>query len=295
MKMVLAAPVVDGHLLTFNLMRSLDQTVADKTNFEFVIVDNASERPYKDAIVSKTPKIATQVVEYEKNTGYYYPLIDLYERYPDADLIGLIHNDMVIYEPGFDERMKKAFADDPQLGLVGLCGSNEIDQNGGRGAGTMLWFRGGEVKIGDRVIKGQDQSAGRRIFDLEPAVCLDSLFMMFRRDAIPALMNQRDPWQDITLAHFYDRIWPIRTIEAGYRVGVLGVDCDHLGGMTTTANERYRDDCIKWLEDRNIPYDNPETEMYLVAERRFLSEYREEKRFLPCIIGGDYAINHLAR
>lgn len=295
MKMVLAAPVVDGHLLTFNLMRSLDQTVADKINFEFVIVDNASERPYKDAIVSKTPKIATQVVEYEQNTGYYYPLIDLYERYPDADLIGLIHNDMVIYEPGFDERMKKAFADDPQLGLVGLCGSNEIDYNGGRGAGTMLWFRGGEVKIGDRVIKGQDQSAGRRIYDLEPAVCLDSLFMMFRREAIPELMNGRDPWQDVTLAHFYDRIWPIRTIEAGYRVGVMGVDCDHLGGMTTTANERYRNDCINWLDERNIPYENPETEMYLVAERRYLSEYREEKKFLPCIIGGDYAINYLAR
>lgn len=105
-----------------------------------------------------------------------------------------------------------------------------------------------------------------------------------------------EDWKDITLAHFYDRIWPIRTIEAGYHVVTMGLEIDHIGGLTTTGNERYRNDCIKWLEDRNIPYDNPETEMYLVAERRYLQEYRDEKRFLPAIIlEGGYDVRHTAR
>jgi hypothetical protein len=74
----------------------------------------------------------------------------------------------------------------------------------------------------------------------------------------------------------------------------MGSDNDHIGGLTTTGNERYRNDCIKWLEDRGIPYDNPETEMYLVAERKYLSEYRDQKRWLPAIIREGYNVTHLA-
>lgn len=286
-RMILAAPVVDGHELTENLIKNINETKNGPTRF--VVVDNSSDQPYK------VDKQRYELLTYKENKGYYYPLIDLYNEYPDAEFIGLIHNDMVLYEHGWDVRMQAAFDADPQLGLIGLCGSSEIDQNGGRGGGTMVFFRGGAIDVAGTIINGQDQAAGARIHGLEPSVCLDSLFMMFRRDVIPHLMNDRDPWADVTLAHFYDRIWPIRTIEAGYRVATMGIECDHLGGMTTTGNIRYRDDCIKWLEDRNIPYDNPETEMYLVAERRYLGEYREEKRFLPCIIGKDYGINYLAR
>lgn len=286
-KMIIAAPVVDGHDLTNNLVKNMAETIQGDT--KVVVVDNFSSEPYDHK--SKL----FDVLRYDENKGYYYPLIDLYNEYPDAKYIGLIHNDMVIYEQGWDVRMQQAFADDPQLGLIGLCGSNEIDQNGGRGAGTMVFFRGGAVQVGNQTINGQDQAAGARIHGVEPSVCLDSLFMMFRRDVIPHLMNDRDPWADVTLAHFYDRIWPIRTIEAGYRVATMGVECDHLGGMTTVANQRYWDDCIKWLNDRNIPFENPETEMYLVAERRYLGEYREEKRFLPCIVDKSYGIRYLAR
>lgn len=286
-KMILAAPVVDGHALTENLINNFHKTTSGDT--KLVVVDNSSETPYK------RNEPLYDLLTYDENKGYYYPLIDLYNEYPDAEYIGLIHNDMVLYEQGWDIRMQQAFADDPQLGLIGLCGSSEIDQNGGRGGGTMVFFRGGAIDVAGTIINGQDQAAGARIHGVEPSVCLDSLFMMFRRDVIPHLMNARDPWADVTLAHFYDRIWPIRTIEAGYRVATMGIECDHLGGMTTTGNIRYRDDCIKWLEDRNIPYDNPETEMYLVAERRYLGEYREEKRFLPCIVDKSYGIRYLAR
>lgn len=308
-KMILAAPVVNGHELTTNLINNFHKTTSGDT--KFVVVDNSSDTPYK------RNEPLYDLLSYDENKGYYYPLIDLYNEYPDAEYIGLIHNDMVLYEQGWDIRMQQAFADDPQLGLIGLCGSNEIDQLGGRGGGTMVFFRGGAVQVGNITINGQSQDAGARIHGVEPSLCLDSLFMMFRREVIPHLHNERDPWENVTLAHFYDRIWPIRTIEAGYRVATMGVECDHLGGMTTTGNERYRDDCIKWLDERGYewrlpeglepphpnndpeyrrkPSGNPETQMYLVAEDRYLTEYREEKRFLPAIVDKSYGIRYLAR
>lgn len=293
--MILGVPVIDGHGLTAKLLESLAETVTGD-NFQVVLIDNNSEHRYQsERIAQKKYPFPVRLIHNRKNEGYYTPLLKLYNKNPREELIGLIHNDMVLYEKGWNERMEAAFAADPLLGLVGLCGSSELDHLGGRGGGTMCYFSGRSVMVHGQQIPAQSQDAGLRITGLHPAVVLDSLFMMFRRSVIPQLVAEGEDWKDITLAHFYDRIWPCRTIEAGYGVAVMGVECDHLGGMTTTANERYRNDCIRWLEQRGIPYDNPETEMYLVAERRFLGEYRDQKKFLPCTVGSDYEVHHHAR
>jgi len=291
--MILGLPVVEGHELTaVAIQHIMDNRVFDST--KPVIIDNGSDLPY--AKNSHYRGVGIDIIGNKENIGFYQPLKQLYDAYPDEEYIGIMHNDLMLYEKGFDKRMQDAFVQDPQLGLIGLCGSKEVDAMGGRGSYTVCNFMGRDVQVGEQIWKGQDPSAGRRIDGIEPAIVLDSLFMLFRRDVIPSLVREHEKWSDITLAHFYDRIMPIRTIEAGWHVVTMGSDNDHIGGMTTTGNERYRNDCIKWLEDRNIPYDNPETEMYLVAERRYLSEYRDEKKFLPAIIlEGGYEIRHMAR
>lgn len=289
--MIIALPVVEGHELTKVAVDHLTKN-AVLASTRIVIIDNGSEKPYTCCKTMNGKKI--EVIRNANNIGFYRPLLQLYEEFED-EYIGIMHNDLMLYEPGWDRRMELAFKEDEKLGLIGLCGSKEVDERGGRGAYTVCNFMGREVQVGDQIWKGQDPSAGRRIEGIEPAIVLDSLFMLFRRDVIPHLEHSIDDWNDITLAHFYDRIWPIRTIEAGFHVITMGSDNDHIGGLTTTGSERYRNDCIKWLEDRNIPYDNPETEMYLVAERRYLSEYRDEKRWLPAIIREGYDVTHLAR
>lgn len=293
--MIIGLPVIEGHELTRVAVDHLTKNAVFGSTRP-VIIDNASVQPYDCCKEMNGKKI--DVIRNEKNLGFYVPLKQLFEKYPDEEYIGIMHNDLMLYEKGWDRRMMEAFAEDPKLGLIGLCGSREVDERGGRGGYTVCNFMGLEVPVKDQIWKGQDSSAGRRIEGLEPAMVLDSLFMLFRRDVIPHLEKTWEDWDQITLAHFYDRIMPLRTIEAGYRVAVIGSDCDHIGGLTTTGNERYRDDCIQWLQERGIPYDNPETEMYLVAERRYLSEYRDEKKFLPAIIlheGSGYDIRHLAR
>lgn len=295
--MIIGLPVVEGHELSRVALDHLTKN-AVMASTKPVIIDNGSETPYN---CDKPFEICKEVNGYKvglisnkENIGFYQPLKQLFDQYPDEEFIGLMHNDLMLYEPGWDRRMLQAFEDDPQLGLIGLCGSREVDERGGRGAYTVCNFMGREVPVGDQIWRGQDPSAGRRIEGIEPAIVLDSLFMLFRRDVIPHLVRDDEKWEDITLAHFYDRIWPIRTIEAGYHVVIMGSDNDHIGGLTTTGNERYRNDCIKWLDERGIPYENPETEMYLVAERRYLDEYRDQKRWLPAIIREGYDVTHLA-
>lgn len=318
--MIIGLPVVEGHKLTEVALEHLTKN-AVMASTKAVVIDNGSDQSYEkwlgpDAECNCKDKNGQVIdlIRNEENIGYYQPLKQLYDAYPDEEYIGLMHNDLMLYEKGWDRRMAMAFHEDPQLGLIGLCGSREVDERGGRGGHTVCNFMGREVPVGDQIWKGQDPSAGRRIEGIEPAIVLDSLFMLFRRDVIPHLVREDEKWEDITLAHFYDRIWPIRTIEAGYHVITMGSDNDHIGGMTTTGNERYRNDCIKFLDDRgiawreddsgiiaaersdprNVPCGNPETQMYLVAEDRYLHEYRDQKRWLPAIIREGYNVTHLA-
>jgi len=315
--MIIGLPVVEGHELSKVALDHLTKN-AVMASTKPVIIDNASETPYN---CDKPFEICKEINGYKvglisnkENIGYYQPLKQLFDQYPDEEFIGLMHNDLMLYEQGWDRRMLQAFEQDPQLGLIGLCGSREVDERGGRGGHTVCNFMGREVQVGAQTWKGQDPSAGKRIEGIEPAIVLDSLFMLFRRNVIPHLVREDEKWEDITLAHFYDRIWPIRTIEAGYHVITMGSDNDHIGGMTTTGNERYRNDCIKFLDDRgiawrdngstdiaaealderNIPCGNPETQMYLIAEHRYLKEYRDQKHWLPAIIREGYNVTHLA-
>jgi len=234
-----------------------------------------------EGVLSNYPEV--HVVRNAKNIGYYAPLKQIADMFPDEELIGLIHNDMLIYEENWNQRLRDCFEADPQLMLVGFCGSNEVDERGGRGGGTLVNFRGAQGY--------QSPAAGGKNPGLVPAACLDSLFMMFRREAIDLLSED---WENLPLAHFYDRIWPLKLVEQGYHVATIGVECDHMGGQTTVANIRYREDCIRWLDERGLPYEDPETEMYLVAERRYLGEYRDQKHFIPCRINGDYGYERTA-
>lgn len=313
--MIIGLPVVGRPELT-NV--ALDNLTRHATNSKTraVVIDNASNQEYfKNDFTDGFNGRTVDLIGNTENLGFYQPLKQLYDLYKNEQYIGIMHNDLILHTSGWDDILLKKFEEDPELGLIGLCGSREVDERGGRGGQTVCNFLGLDVQVGDNVWKGQAPGAGRRlpVGGHEPAIVLDSLFMLFRRDVIPHLVAAAEKWEDITLAHFYDRIWPIRTIEAGYHVITAGIDCDHIGGMTTTANERYRDDCIKFLDDRDIkwrveegdavpqPFDakntasgNPETQMYLTAESRFLKEYRDEKHWLPAMIREGYHVTHLA-
>ncbi len=278
--MLLGIPVIDNHALTAACLESLDNTIEAADDFAAVIVDNNSEVPYS---LQSLPKVSFEVtvIRNGENEGYYWPLTQLYELY-DSGVIGLCHNDVFFYENGWDRRMNAAFATDPLLMLIGLCGSSEVDECGGRGAGTMCNFRGE---------KGQKQeNTGKRVQSLQPALVLDSLFMMFRRSVIPTLKINAD----IAPCHFYDKIWPMRVIEAGFHVGVLGVEIDHIGGRTANGLQRVDADYGRWCDAKGLPkHGNAGLAVYKEAERRWLTEYRDQKGMFPARIDELYKIKRL--
>lgn len=271
---ILGIPVIDQHDSTYQAIEYLAATASKPDVISVILIDNGSDEPYDENHLPASLPFNVYMLRSNDNLGYYFPAKILYRMTATADdLVVLMHNDLFIYEKGWDVRLRQAFIDDPKLGMVGFCGSNQVDEKGGRGGGTMMNFRGE---------KGQKQ-AGTLLSDLAPSCVLDSLFMAMR----PAVVDSLRITNDIPICHFYDKIWPMRAIEEGWRVGTMGVEVDHLGGTTSVGNAHFREDCRKWLTENGIKaVPDPETALYLEAERQWLSEFRDEKHLIPCVMDG---------
>lgn len=282
----LGIPVVDQHHLTRELLRSIRDTVEAPDQLHVVIFDNNSDLPYAHKDWTEDFLFPVQVARSNVNRGYYRPILDLALSATPADLVGLAHNDLRCYEKGWDRRLRECFVRDGRLGMVGFCGSNQVDERGGRGGGTMVNFRG------ERGARTED--TGTRLTDLAPALIFDSMFMCMRQPVVSCLGVD----DNIQLNHFGDRIWPMRAIEREWRVGVLGIEIDHMGGQTLVGTAaKIEEDSRLWCQTHNVPI--PEgmqagTAVYLYAEKLWLDEFRDRKHLIPAAMNG-WRIRPLAR
>src|SRR5690554_4962496 len=128
MKLSVVIPVHNVHNVTFGCLENLN--AVSKTKPEVIVIDNGSEEPF--VAPDLYPSIRVRVVRNPNNTGV-WPTFRQGLESTDAEIIAFIHNDLYIYEEGWDKRLIDAFKQDAQLALVGFIGSNEQDRDGGRG------------------------------------------------------------------------------------------------------------------------------------------------------------------
>lgn len=263
--------------LAADVMRQLRQVTDEAT---IVIVDNGSAHSIADEPWAE----GFGVLRVAENFGN-YPVFSLGKSLAGplkADVLAFLHSDLFVWEQGWDRRVREAFERDPKLGLIGVVGSSEIDENGGRGSGTVLNFQG-------RRGGGRAEDHGRRETGLVPAAVVDGCAMIFRRECLDALEDR----ETFPPHHFYDRLLSCQALEAGWRVGVLGVAVDHLGGQTAVLEPGWHALCEQWCRQRGAA---PPTEggwelmLYREAEKTFLQEYRYTKGFIPLRVRADWSI-----
>lgn len=223
------------------LMSTIDLLIDGRSDMSTAIkvIDNGSETP-----LNLNSSLADDLIRNESNVG----MIESLQQAKDnctADILAFFHSDLLIHEGGWDAKIIQAFESDPRLGLLGVVGGSVAASNGGR-ANVLCSFRNGHAH-------GQQTPPG-----VHPAVLLDGCCMIFRREAMNAIPDDGFPAH-----HFHDKDWSVQMIMNGYRVGVIQLDCEHLGGRTSCQPE-CQESFKKWGGEQAI---------YEASERRYLQKW----------------------
>lgn len=269
-------------------LKHLKETI-DPELTDIMVVDNGSTEEY---IHSLDLDGISRVIRYPINIGgnavFHRWMIDGWFVGMDMpEFMAFFHCDLMVHAPGWDKRVIEAFIADPKLNLIGFAGSNEIDELGGRGGGTMLNYRGA-------FYEGYGQASpaeahGRRMTELEPAAVLDHMSMIFRRTELEQLTPQEGNFAPF---HFYDRILSCEVLQRRGHIAVMGVDCDHFSGGTAGGAKQADALMRKWLDEGSYAYDKnrPDIAMYQVSENLFKQKYIRNA-FAPLRVEKDYSIS----
>jgi len=259
---------------------------SDSETTTLILIDNGSYTPL--------PRYDADIlIRYPENIGgnaVFHELLPELELLR-IDVVAYLDCDLMVRDPNWSKKILDCFNADPLLGMVGFVGSNEIDGSGGRGRGTMSSFIGSTYRTGHA---SPASVHGKVATHVHPAAVLDHCSMIFSLKVLKGLPSQKEIH---TPGHFYDRVLSCEILNRGYHMAVVGVACDHFSGGTGNGvinrDNLYR----KWLTAHNLPADteNPDMEIYKEGERRFLSKWRDELKFIPLLVNNDYSINHYAR
>lgn len=260
----------------------LAQHADNPQDIQLVIVDNGSKTQFMPYPASESD-IADTMAKFgfivnivkEKNEGNYPVIFSEGLKASTSDIIMFMHSDVFVVQQGWDSAVIAQFEANANLGLVGVIGSTQIDNFGGRGLGTSSNFQGGtypkkfgyDVKRcrncdkfeadhavgqacdsmdawGDEAWTGSRAEVhGRRDegFIIDGAV-IDGCVMIFRK----GVLEQIGFKDNYPLHHFYDRAMSVQVREAGYKVAILGLRVDHISGQTANHEESYHNIARDW-------------------------------------------------
>lgn len=146
----------------------------------------------------------------------------------DEDIMAFIHDDVMIYEGGWDVRVLQQFAD-PTVGMVCFGGAL------GHGTPDLYTSPYKLSNLARQHFMSNMRSAalhGAR-FSGERDVAVADGFALFVRRPI---LDKGHGWPvDKPVGYYMYSEWLCcETRRQGYRIRLVGVDCEHLGGKTAT-------------------------------------------------------------
>ena len=196
------------------------------TPFELIIVDNGSRPDTGEFINSIKGKVDIQYIRNEKNLG---PIRAINQgltlvKYRYA---AVMHNDVIIFEDGWPEKMIRVFKSDPKIGIAGFAGRKEIYKTGSVNEESLK-----------HNLQNEDLNDPMKEEVAEVAV-LDGLFFMMSEDLLSKVKGLDETYGYM---HCYDLDISLQSIRAGFRNVVVKVAAMHIGngGMTRRLGE-YKD------------------------------------------------------
>lgn len=227
-----------------------DNCNPDITNV--IVIDNGSEPPLENNIYGS-------VVRYPDNLGMIKTLEEA-KKMSTAEILCYTHSDTFYYEPGWDAKVVEAFQADPKLGLIGIVGGTQATADGGR-SNMYCSFRNGHMH-------GNQTPPG-----LHYVALLDGCSLIFRREALDSFEIDKGFYPH----HFYDKDWCLEVLTRGWKVAVMAMDCEHLGGQITIGGQHYQKWANHFLEENKIDtHQNGDQYFYTENEKRYINKWKDK-------------------
>lgn len=246
MKITIGIPVLNQFELTSKFLKHLfDSTSSTKEDpnksFEIILVDNGSSKKLEDHLKYRCPELFFKnihIIRNEVNVGVRESLNQVWKK-ASGDIIVYTHNDVIFYDQGWDNKIRIAFAENKDAGIVGAYGA--------KGIGTSNIYqspyemsqlaRHGNVS-NCRMDKGVHGFRNLKS-KYENVAVFDGFFMAIKKE----LLDKTKGFSDILPQHHnYDNLICVQSLERGYENIVVGLDLNHLGGRTDVGenwNEKF--------------------------------------------------------
>lgn len=167
------------------------------------------------------------------------PGMDVLEAYQQAfergstfrSIIGYVHDDLMIYENGWDVRVLKEF-DDPTVGLVGFGGA----LGHGRPDLYKVPYHLPDLARQNFMSNMREAEKHGARFTGERDVAVLDAFAIFIRRSILEKWGGFPLGKPIGYFMFCENLC-CEVRRQGFRIRLVGVDCHHIGGRTSTVHQ----------------------------------------------------------
>lgn len=223
MQLSIIIPIMGQLNDTKAAMSSVFHSCANLEDHEIVIINNTldpNERlEIKMWIERFLPvKNKQKFIYYEQeNPGMVMTMQKGYEL-ATGDVLAFFHNDVVIYDYGWDRFCLERYESNPRLGLAGFFGHQGIHLNAGR---QDCWTNMLEAEYhGNRL--------GYR--EVKPIISVDGFSIICRKE----MLDKRNGFDVETYKyhHKYDNDIGLESIARGFDNEVWGIPCHHISGVT---------------------------------------------------------------
>lgn len=139
-----------------------------------------------------------------------------------------MHQDVNLLTTNWLLKLLKAFAENPDYGLVGFAGTKKLPQKG------FWWEEGKDYLVGE-LYSGKEKAlwSFKPATELTEVECIDSYFMATNRDVL----------FDETLPgfHLVDMDYCKTFLKLGYKIGVIPHRAWHIGAIRSQDTQQYVD------------------------------------------------------
>ena len=226
MKKTIILPLINGLREAMPALALLRYNTSEETTW--MVIDNGSTDPVERYIRNYIKPKRLDYIRNEDNPGLIKNVQFAYEN-SDSDILIWLHADTFIYEKDWDKKIESYFKEMPDLGLVGLMGSQGCLPNGGRIQDVDYkeqmsgWSNMVEAEI-----------HGKRLREPYHACAIfDNFFMAFSKKCLDASKGFD---QNYKYHHMTDRDASLESLRNGFKNIVANIYCHHVGNIAASTS-----------------------------------------------------------